>query len=43
MNDVWIKIRNAVQQTAKITIGIKKKRKKPGLTKYVNTQYRGER
>jgi len=43
VNDVWVKIRNAVQQTAKITIGIKKKRKNPSLTKYVKTQYRGER
>jgi len=29
VNDVWIKIRNTVQQTAKTTIGIKEKRKKP--------------
>jgi len=42
VNEVWIKIRNAVQQTAKITIEIKKKRKNAGLTKYVKTQYRGE-
>jgi len=33
VNDVWIKIRNARQQTAKITIGIKKKRKKPWFNK----------
>jgi len=43
VNDVWIKIRNTVQQTAKTTIGIKEKRKNPGLTKYAKTQYRRER
>ncbi|KAL4154026.1 hypothetical protein QTP88_001859 [Uroleucon formosanum] len=33
VNDVWIKIRNAVQQTAKITLGTKKNRKKPWFHK----------
>jgi hypothetical protein len=28
MNEMWIKIRNVIQQTTKIAIGIKEKRKK---------------
>jgi hypothetical protein len=33
VNEMWIKIRNAIQQTTKITIGIKEKRKKPWFNK----------